>query len=807
VGKYPWAGPGAGQAEFPIEVAGQRSRPQEQNQLLLFLISAWPDQQHAPRRFAQYAKASYSAISPGLKHRDRHILISVKPSAPDSILQEAVMMHRAGAVREAAARYATVLSRNPRNVDALFFSGMASAQQGLFADAEKALRKAIKIAPKHAAAHNLLGATLRELGKHDEALAAFDRAVLLQPDHVEAFLNRAMQLVSLGRQSDAIETYELRLSQQPNWLEGWNSHGNILAASGRHTDALASFDRAIDLAPNAPELHANRGASLAALERHEEAIASFDRAIAARANFAEAIVNRGNSLRKLNRDDEALAEYDRAIGIRPDFAEAYLSRAFVQQETRNPEAALVDFDRALSLRPALSEAHRPRAIALLALGHLQEALNSCDKAVAAAPEAHSVWLLRCRILFGLGRDEEALAACSRAIELAPGELSYYEQKAYVLAMLDRVDEAFGLYNRLCEQQPQNAEIFAKRASFCNFLGRFEDARSDTQRSLALAPGDDDVLYRASFIERVQGRWVEGSQKYEHRSSLKGLSDLSHRRWTGEPPDGHLLLLVGEQGLGDRIQYCCYVPYLAQLGHRVVLWTDEKSELLLRGVPGVEQTFTNVSALINDKDSRFCWVPIASLPYVLRTTPDSVPKTAPFLAVDATRIAAWGDRIGRSGFKIGIAWQGNPEFISDRFRSIPLREFAPLADVTGVRLLSLQKRPGADQIGGVAFNDRIGTPLADSDLSREAMLDTAAIMMNLDLIVTSDTMIAHLAGALGRPTFLALQLVPDWRWLLDREDTPWYPSVRLFRQKRLGEWGDVFARIGEAVRDAALNQQA
>jgi tetratricopeptide (TPR) repeat protein len=721
-------------------------------------------------------------------------------------LQEAVMMHRAGAVREAAARYTAVLSRNPRNVDALFLFGMASAQQGLFADAMKALRKAIKVAPKHAAAHNLLGVTLRELGKHDEALACFNRAVLLQPDFEEAFLNRAALLVSQGRQSEAIETYERRLSQQPNWLEGWNSCGNILAACGRHTDAIARFDRAIALAPNSPELHANRGASLAALERHEEAIASFDRAITARASFAEAIVNRGNSLCKLNRDDEALAEYDRAIRIRPDFAEAYLSRAFVRQEHRRFEAALVDLDRALSLRPALSQAHRPRAVALFALGRLPEALKSCDKAVEATPEADGAWLLRCRILFGLGRDEEALAACCRAIELAPGELSYYEQKAYILAMLGRVDEAFDFYARLSEQQPQNAEIFAKRASFCNFLGRFEDAHSDTQRSLARAPDDDDVLYRASFIERVQGRWVEGSQKYEHRSSLKGLSDLPHRRWTGEPPDGRLLLLVGEQGLGDRIQYCCYVPYLAQLGHRVALWTDEKSELLLRGVPGVERIITNISALINDKDSRFCWVPIASLPYVLRTIPDSVPKTAPFLAVDAARIAAWGERIGRSSFKIGISWQGNPEFISDRFRSIPLGEFGPLCDISGIRLLSLQKRPGSDQIGGVAFKDRIETPLADSDLSREAMLDTAAIMMNLDLIVTSDTMIAHLAGALGRPTFLALQLVPDWRWLLDRADTPWYPSVRLFRQKRLAEWGDVFAQVGEAVRVAASTPQ-
>jgi tetratricopeptide (TPR) repeat protein len=722
----------------------------------------------------------------------------MKTLPPNSYLQEAVAMHRAGAVREAAARYSAILNRNPRSVDVLFLFGMASAQQGLFTDAASALRKAIKVAPKHAAAHNLLGATLRELGKYDEALACFDRAILLQPNFIEAFINRAALLAILGRHREAIEAYDRGLSQRPGWLEGWNDRGNILAASGQHEDAIASFDRAIALAPNSPELHANRGASLAALERHEEAIMSFDRAIAARPSFAEVIVNRGNSLRKLDRDKEALAEYGRAIAIRPDFAEAYFSRAVLQQERRDLVAALADFERALSLRPTIQEAHRHRAIAFFTLGRLPDALESCDRAIAAAPDADSAWLLRARISFGLGHDQDALAACSRAIELSPEQFTHYEQKVYVLAMLGRVEEALDLFGCLSKSHPKNAEISAMRAAFCNFIGRFEDAHSETLRSLSLEPANDNILYRASFTDRVHGRWIEGSQRYEHRSSLKGLLDLPYGRWAGEPPDGELLLLVGEQGLGDRIQYCCYVPFLAQLGHRVAMWTDAKSELMLRGVPGLEEVVTDLETLVNE-DSHFRWVPIASLPYVLHTTPDSVPATAPFLAVDPARTAEWRQRIGTSGFKIGISWQGNPDFMTDRFRSIPLREFAPLAEVAGVRLLSLQKCPGSDQIGTVRFADQIEAPLPYSDVSGQAMVETAAMMMNLDLIITSDTMIAHLAGALGRPTFLGLQLVPDWRWLLDREDTPWYPSVRLFRQKKLGEWTDVFRHITDAVR--------
>jgi hypothetical protein len=193
--------------------------------------------------------------------------------------------------------------------------------------------------------------------------------------------------------------------------------------------------------------------------------------------------------------------------------------------------------------------------------------------------------------------------------------------------------------------------------------------------------------------------------------------------------------------------------------------------------------------------------LVSVPGVLGIAPESIPAAVPYLAADPQRVAAWRARLG-PGFKIGISWQGSPSFIHDRGRSIPLAAFAPLANLPGVRLISLQKRPGVEQIRAAPFRERIEQVLDPSDMGEGAFLDTAALVANLDLVVTSDSMNAHLAGALGRSTFIALRKVPDWRWLLGREDCPWYPTARLFRQTTDGEWHDVFTRVAVAAGEAA-----
>jgi hypothetical protein len=350
-----------------------------------------------------------------------------------------------------------------------------------------------------------------------------------------------------------------------------------------------------------------------------------------------------------------------------------------------------------------------------------------------------------------------------------------------------------------------AHAWAHRAWAFNALGDFEQTFADIERSLQLAPNDADTLSRISTIELLHGRWKEGWPKFEGRLSvLKEWSSFASPgpRWEGEDLADRLLVLRGEQGLGDRIQFCSFVPHLAKRGLRVAVWTDPVLVPLLRTCDGLENAVSDLHQL--ERAAGMRWLPMASLPLILNVLPETVPSTASYLNAEPERVRRWRDRLGADGFKVGIAWQGNRNMAGDETRSIPVREFAPLAELPGVRLIALQKGFGAEQIAEVPFKERIEALGPDFDADA-AFLDTAAVMMHLDMVVTSDTSIAHLAGALGRPVFVALRKIPDWRFLLGRDDSPWYPSMRLFRQTETGDWCGVFDRIAQAVRGRASAQ--
>jgi len=622
------------------------------------------------------------------------------------LLQDALDMHRRGAVADAAARYSQILKFEPKNIDALCLLGLACGELKRFVEAVDLLRKAIKLAPKHAPAHNFLGAALKEIGRTDEALASFNRAISHKTDFMDAYINRADLLMTLNRWEEAVETYDRALAVRADFFQGWCNRGVALERMARLEDAVASYDRAITLRPDLTAAYANRGNALAALGRHQAAVESFDRALASKPDFAELHLNRGNSLARLARREEALASYDRALAIRSDMAEAEFGRGIVFRDQTRFEEAVQCFDRAIDL--------------------------------------------------------------------------------------NRNDAVRGLFH-------------SHRAEGLNLLGRFPEAFADVSRCLEVAPNDDQVLYAISLIQLLHGRWREAWPKYERRIALKvgipeGFSPPAWSPWRGERLENELLVLRGEQGLGDHVLFSCFAAHLAKLGYRIALWTKPSLEPLLRTVPGVERVVSDVAVLHGSTDIR--WASMMSVPGLLGTTPETVPRNGAFLAAEPQRVTAWRERLGEHGFKIGIAWQNAGASHLDKLRSIPLREFACLSVIPGVRLISLQKGPGVEEIGEVEFAERIETLGESFDAGGGAFLDTAAVMTGLDLIVTPCNAIAHVAGALGRRTFVALMHVPEWRWLLDRTDSPWYPTTRLFRQSRAGDWHGVFARIADAVRALA-----
>jgi tetratricopeptide (TPR) repeat protein len=460
-----------------------------------------------------------------------------------------------------------------------------------------------------------------------------------------------------------------------------------------------------------------------------------------------------------------------------------------------PLEAIKSFDKAIAVDPNFAEAHGNRANILVDAGLPEEALKSFDRALALNPNSPSDLLNRGALLQDLGRHEEALADYDKALTIVPGAANVTMNKANALAMLNRFAEAETVYDAVIKTQPKNALAVAHKGLAVKHQGRFTEARALLEKAVELDPKDVGNALALGHLLMLLGDWRKGFPLYEHRAGLPQppYTPLDYPLWQGEGPGDFRLVLVSEQGLGDTVQMARYASLLAGRGYPVTLLTREVLAPLMRTLPGVERVITNADELKADP-RRVLWAPLMSMPRLLHLTLNAVPAQEPYLSADPARVARWAEKLKGDGFKVGIVWQG-----ATAGSAVPLAALSPLAEIPGVRLISLQKQPGPD-ITQVPFAAKLERVIDENDLSAEGLLDMAAIMANLDLIVSIDSMPAHLAGALGKPVFLALPHVPDWRWLTERADTPWYPTARLFRQGDDRQWQPVFTRLAKTVHE-------
>jgi hypothetical protein len=331
-------------------------------------------------------------------------------------------------------------------------------------------------------------------------------------------------------------------------------------------------------------------------------------------------------------------------------------------------------------------------------------------------------------------------------------------------------------------------------------GRLDEAVAWFTLALERTPelGSVHMNYALACLQR--GDFARGWTEYEWRFHCREHPILAQGMppWDGSPLHGRSILLWAEQGLGDSIQFIRYAPAVARRGGRVIVSCPRLLVRILATCPGVAQAIPE-GAPQTDFD---CHAPLMSLPRIFGTTVDTIPAEVPYLEADLALATLWRDELARfGGFRIGIAWQGNPDHKKDRHRSFRLARFQPLASVPGVRLFSLQKGPGTEQLDELAGR----FPVTDLGGRLDDFTDTAALVQNLDLVITPDTSLAHLAGALGVPVWVMIPFASDWRWLLGREDTPWYPSMRLFRQRRWGDWDEVFSRMARELSAIAIDQ--
>jgi tetratricopeptide (TPR) repeat protein len=497
---------------------------------------------------------------------------------------------------------------------------------------------------------------------------------------------------------------------------------------------------------------------------------------------------------------EAEPLYRRVLATRPDqFDALHMLGVIALQEGRHTEA-LALIRRALAVRPNSVWAQSNLGLVLRALKRGAEAVASFERALALDPSDIDALNNLGSTLFELERYADVLATSERALAVKPDSPEAFNNRGNALQEIGRLAEALASYDAAVAINPGLAEAWHNRGGALQALNRHREAVASYQRALALSPDYADAHWNESLARLCIGDFETGFAKYEWRWRTSDADParrvLPQPLWLGgEALEGKRILLHAEQGVGDCLQFVRYAPMVAARGATVVLAVHRELKSLLAGLAGA--VFAEGETLPHC-DLR---CPLASLPHAFRTTLATIPSDVPYLRAADPLAARWNARLPPSGpLRVGLAWAGNPAHKNDRRRSIPFACLAPLLAVPDVRHVSLQK--DLREADGEALRS---TPQV-IDLAAELadFADTAAVVANLDLVITADTALAHLAGAMGKPTWILLPFSPDWRWLIDREDSPWYPTARLFRQPQIDDWTSVVARVTAELRRAALN---
>lgn len=663
------------------------------------------------------------------------------------LLQAALALHRQGRLLHARALYEQILAAQPEQAQALHYNGLISLQSGEPARAVELIGRAIDIDPRDALAHFNRGSALQHLGRLEEALADYGRALALKPEFAEALSNAAA----------------------------------VLNALARHEESLASAERALALNVRSVEAHFNRAVALGELSREAEALNALDQVLSLRPTHVEAEINRGVLLEKRGEFAAALASIERVLTLSPRNAAAYVNRCKLHQRLGRLDAALADCDSAIAIDSRSAVAHLNRGNVLAALGSGDAAMSSYHRALALAPsiaEAH----------FNIG--------------------NLHRRRA-------ELDQAIAAYDQALATRPCYPEALCNRGLCQADLDHLPEALADYDQALRQKADHSQARYNRAFIYLKRGDLNDGWRDYEARfDPVAGSSrDVPHEkhapRWHGqESLSGKSILVYAEQGFGDTLQFCRYVPLLARLGARVVLEVPAALAGLLGALEGAESLVAHGAAAPPCDYS----CPLMSLPLAFGTTLSSIPSQVPYLRADGERVKVWGERLGEKRKpRVGLVWSGGhrpnqPEvWAVDRRRNLPIKQLQVLRDAP-VQFISLQKgQPAEAELDSLQQQGWSGPPILTVAEHLHDFADTAALMTHLDLLISVDTSVAHLAGAMAKPVWILNRYDACWRWLEERPDSPWYPTASLYRQSQPGDWNTVLRAVaGNLKRLAAAD---
>jgi tetratricopeptide (TPR) repeat protein len=746
------------------------------------------------------------------------------------LLGQALALHQAGKRPQAEAIYRQMLNANPRDANALRLLGVLQFESGQTAAALDLISRAIAISPNVADYHFSLAGILQAIGQHDGATASYRRAVEIYPKFPQAWFNLGNLLRARQQNTQAIAAYRQALAAQPNYPEAANNLGIALAAAGDHQGAITSYRQAMGARPNFAEAANNMAESLDAVGQFDLAVAACQVALQNRPNFAEAYAHLGNTYMHKNDPQQAIAAYRRALSLRPDLADVHRNLGDALRETEQLDEAIAAYQQAIKLRPKFPEAYLNLGNALAAKGQSDQAIEGYRHAIGLRKDFLPAEQNLGMVLTKKGRHVEALTAFGRVAALTPDDAGAHSNLANALRETGQIKAAIAAYEQAIAVDPTSPLAYSNLSATLWKVEKFDQSLEMIEKAIALHPTFVEAFINQAFVlmgfcridEAVEalhkalairqdsalahlclgisyllrGQWKVGWPEYEWRQECPEVNSTMRRvpglQWDGSDLSGKTIFLADEQGFGDSIQFVRYIPLIAARGGRIILETKTGLMRLFGGVKDVELVPRGQEIPPYDVYSF-----TMSLPLIFGTEPATIPAPIPYLRADAELSETWGNKLGpkRSEggeIRVGLTWAGSPGFAHDYKRSLSLAELAVLAKIPHVSFYSLQKGEAGRQTNPPAMQLIDFTP----DLGDFA--DTAAFIDNLDLVISVDTAVAHLSGAMGKPTWIMLPFSPDWRWLLGRDDTNWYPTARLFRQPALGDWAGVVSAVAEEL---------
>ena len=572
---------------------------------------------------------------------------------------------------------------------------------------------------------------------------------------VADILNAAVGQHQSGRLDGAEEGYRKVLELQPDNADAHHLLGILALQRGAFDSAVESINRALAIDGTNAAFHGSLADVLGKLERFAEAEAHYTRSIEINPDHFQAHYNLGNLLRVQGKHEQALASYQRAMELAPEFPDACNNVGALLAEMGRLDESIALLRDAARRHPDHPAIHNNIGNTLKLAGRLEEAEVAYRRVTELAPSAVEGLRNLAATLKDLGQVREGEALCRKALGMSANDPLILDTLGNILMADGRVDEALQNYDRALAIRPEFAAAHGNRSMALLLKGDFE-------------PG-----------------WAEYEWRWQSDTFTSPKREFPTPLWDGSPLDGRTILLHTEQGMGDAIQFARYVSMVAERDGKIILACQPELVRLFHTLPGPERVVTYGE--LPDFD---CHAPLLSLPRLFGTGLDTIPAEVPYLDADEGLTRIWAERIGEApGPKVGVVWRGNPDQRVNRVRSCPPQLLRALEDIPGIRLFSLQKEVGDDGVPE-GFTD-LGPHLGD-------FADTAAAIQQLDAVVSICTSVAHLAGALGCPTWIMLAFAADWRWLQEREDSPWYPSVRLVRQQAPGDWAEVVKRVADAL---------